>query len=127
MSKTVGVITPYREEVSELRKKVAPNDKKRWRGLSIKIATVHLFQGSDQDIILFDTVRSNPGKKLGFISDVHQLNVALSRAKEMLFIVGDADCAYSGSSTYENPYPQVINIIRQNRECYGWERLEDEN
>ena len=127
LSKSVGIITPYREEVTELRRMVAPNDKQRWKKLSIKVATVHSFQGSDQDIILFDTVRSNPGKKLGFISDVHQLNVALSRAKEMLFIVGDADCAYSGRSAYDNPYPQVINIIRQNGDDYGWVRLEDKN
>lgn len=121
--KTVGVITPYREEGFELRQKIKPNDKTRWEKLSIEIATVHKFQGSDEDIIIFDTVRSNPGKKLGFISDAHQLNVALSRAKEMLFIVGDADCAYSGKSTYENPYTKVIDVMRKNRDRYGWVRL----
>jgi ATP-dependent RNA/DNA helicase IGHMBP2 len=54
-----------------------------------KISTVDSFQGSELDFIIISTVRSNSKGKVGFIKDPRRLNVALSRPKEGLIIIGD--------------------------------------
>lgn len=122
--KTVGVISPYRSQSGQL-KQLIKTKSEEWTNLEIDIATVDAFQGSDRDIIVFDTVRSNPSNRLGHITDVKRLNVALSRAKELLVIVGDADCAYKGKFDEErpNPYRKLIEIIRKRNNLYGFEKI----
>ncbi len=122
--KTVGIISPYRSQ-SDLLNKIIKAKSEEWTHLEIEIATVDAFQGSDKDIVVFDTVRSNPSNRLGHITDVKRLNVALSRAKELLLIVGDADCAYNGKFNEEkpNPYKQLLEIIRTKTDLYGFEKL----
>jgi serine/threonine protein kinase/energy-coupling factor transporter ATP-binding protein EcfA2 len=122
--KTVGIISPYRSQ-SELLKQIIKAKSEDWTHLDIDIATVDAFQGSDRDIVVFDTVRSNPSNRLGHITDVKRLNVALSRAKELLLIVGDADCAYKGKFDDQkpNPYKQLVEIIRTTKDLYGFEKL----
>ena len=128
LNKTVGIISPYKSQIKHLNNQVKPYDEK-WSHLTIDIATVDSFQGSDRDIIIFDTVRSNVQKKLGFITDIKRLNVALSRAKELLIIIGDADCIYQGgfTSQEENPYKILINSIRSNSKKYSFKKLENRN
>jgi serine/threonine protein kinase/energy-coupling factor transporter ATP-binding protein EcfA2 len=122
--KTVGIISPYRSQ-SELLNQIIKAKSEEWTHLEIEIATVDAFQGSDKDIVVFDTVRSNPSNRLGHITDVKRLNVALSRAKELLLIVGDADCAYKGKFDEEkpNPYKQLLEMIRTKTDLYGFEKL----
>jgi len=122
--KTVGIISPYRSQ-SDLLKQIIKAKSEEWTHLEIDIATVDAFQGSDRDIVVFDTVRSNPSNRLGHITDVKRLNVALSRAKELLLIVGDADCAYRGKfdENNPNPYKQLLEIIRNKKDLYGFEKL----
>lgn len=122
--KTVGIISPYRSQ-SDLLKQIIKAKSEEWIHLEIDIATVDAFQGSDRDIVVFDTVRSNPSNRLGHITDVKRLNVALSRAKELLLIVGDAECAYRGKfdENNPNPYKQLLEIIRNKKDLYGFEKL----
>jgi superfamily I DNA and/or RNA helicase len=122
--KTVGIISPYRSQ-SDLLKQIIKAKSEEWTHLEIEIATVDAFQGSDKDIVVFDTVRSNPSNRLGHITDVKRLNVALSRAKELLLIVGDANCAYQGKfdENNPNPYKQLLEIIRTKTDLYGFEKL----
>lgn len=124
IQKTVGIISPYRSQ-SDLLNQIIKAKSEDWTHLDIEIATVDAFQGSDKDIVVFDTVRSNPSNRLGHITDVKRLNVALSRAKELLLIVGDADCAYKGKFDEEkpNPYKQLLEIIRDKTNLYGFEKL----
>jgi serine/threonine protein kinase/energy-coupling factor transporter ATP-binding protein EcfA2 len=127
--KTVGIISPYRSQ-SDLLNQIIKAKSEDWTHLDIEIATVDAFQGSDKDIVVFDTVRSNPSNRLGHITDVKRLNVALSRAKELLLIVGDANCAYQGKFDEEkpNPYKQLLEMIRTKTDLYGFEKLtETEN
>ena len=55
------------------------------------VNSVDSFQGRDNEIILFSMTRSNPKGKIGFLRDVRRLNVAMTRAKSMLIMIGDSE------------------------------------
>lgn len=113
LQKEVGVISAYRSQISILESTIAPNDKQLWRNLHIIIHTVDAFQGGECDIIIYDLVRNNNQKKLGFTSDDRRLNVALSRAKQLLIIVGNDNMAYQGRTpnNIPNPFKPLIEYI----------------
>jgi serine/threonine protein kinase len=114
--KEVGIIAAYRSQISTLESVIAPNDQQLWKNLHLIIHTVDAFQGGECDIIIYDLVRSNPEKKLGFTSDDRRLNVALSRAKQLLIIVGDDNMAYQGKTFNQipNPFKPLIEYIDSN-------------
>ncbi len=115
-TREVAVITPYNAQISELREHVTPQSK-FWKALNIEIATIDAFQGRDCDIVLYSTVRSNKELRLGFLKDWRRLNVALSRAKQLLIIVGDIvtlERGHAGQSG--NPYQELVRYIRENPE-----------
>ncbi len=87
---TIGIISPYREQVRQLRKaKREHPELEAWKD-NISIHTVDGFQGQERDIIYISLVRSNDEGKIGFLSDFRRINVALTRAKKKLVIVGDS-------------------------------------
>ena len=86
----VGIISPYRVQVQYLRRLLK---KKAWvkpfRHL-ISVNTVDGFQGQERDIILISLVRSNDEGQIGFLRDLRRMNVAITRARMKLIILGDA-------------------------------------
>lgn len=80
-----AVITPYDAQARLLRALLA---EERARGL--EIGTVDGFQGREKEAIVVDLVRSNPDRELGFLADIRRMNVALTRAKRFLLVVGDS-------------------------------------
>lgn len=78
----VGVITPYRAQSEHLREKLQSDE--------LEVDTVDAFQGREKTAILLSLVRSNPEGKLGFLEDLRRINVAITRAKRHLFVVGDS-------------------------------------
>ena len=116
---TVGVISGYLAQVELLRRMVRPNDRKRWRQLQIEIATVDSFQGRECDVIIYSTVRSNRRRKIGFLKDYRRINVALSRARDMLVIVGDAVMMHNATiGPEDNPFSAVLKHIHEHKnEC----------
>ncbi|WP_430296885.1 AAA domain-containing protein [Sinomonas sp. B1-1] len=86
----VLVIAPYKSQVEELRRRLAP---KSFRRLDTTILSVDAVQGREADLAIFSLTRSNPQGKLGFLGADYwrRINVALSRARYGLTIVGDAD------------------------------------
>ena len=85
----VGVISPYRAQVQYLRSQLK---KKEWfkpfRHL-ITVNTVDGFQGQERDIIVISLVRSNDEGQIGFLRDLRRMNVAITRARMKLIIIGD--------------------------------------
>ncbi len=118
-SKSVAVIAGYRAQVEQLERQIEPQDKKKWKCLNIEINTVDAFQGREEDIVFYSIVRSNKRREIGFLSDCRRLNVALSRARELLFIVGDHRMvAYAETRESVNPFKDVItHIIGHPAEC----------
>ena len=86
----VGVISPYRAQVQYLRHRFKRSDFfKPYRPL-ISINTVDGFQGQERDIILISLVRSNDEGQIGFLRDLRRMNVAITRARMKVIILGDA-------------------------------------
>ena len=86
----VGVISPYRAQVQYLRQQLKKREFfKPFRGL-ISINTVDGFQGQERDIIMISLVRANDEGQIGFLRDLRRMNVAITRARMKLIILGDA-------------------------------------
>ena len=86
----VGVISPYRAQVQYLRRMLKKKDFfKPYRHL-ISVNTVDGFQGQERDVILISLVRANDEGKIGFLRDLRRMNVAITRARMKLIILGDA-------------------------------------
>ena len=86
----VGVISPYRAQVQYLRRLFKKREFfKPYRHL-ISVNTVDGFQGQERDIILISLVRSNEEGQIGFLRDLRRMNVAITRARMKVIILGDA-------------------------------------
>ena len=85
----VGVISPYRAQVQYLRSQLKKKEYfKPFRHL-ITVNTVDGFQGQERDIIVISLVRSNDEGQIGFLRDLRRMNVAITRARMKLIILGD--------------------------------------
>lgn len=108
----VGVISGYSAQIQTLQARIQPANRDRWVALDIEIATVDAFQGRDRDIVIYSPVRSNWEHRLGFMKDRRRLNVALSRARQALIIVGDLEMLRDAGTGYQqNPFSLVIRYI----------------
>ena len=109
----VGIISGYQAQVSTLTRDIDPSNQARWQSLHIEVATVDSFQGRECDVVLYSTVRSNPEGSIGFLRDYRRVNVALSRARSLLVIVGDHQrMRYAATGMEENPFAKVLEHIR---------------
>ncbi|MBO5186592.1 MAG: AAA family ATPase [Prevotella sp.] len=86
----VGVISPYRAQVQYLRRRIYKSDFFKPFRHRISVNTVDGFQGQERDVILISLVRSNDEGQIGFLRDLRRMNVAITRARMKLIILGDA-------------------------------------
>ena len=87
----VGIISPYRAQVQYLRQLIRRREYyKPYRSL-ISVNTVDGFQGQERDIIIISLVRSNEQGQIGFLRDLRRMNVAITRARMKLIIIGDVE------------------------------------
>lgn len=97
---TTAVISPYAGQVVAA-KEVLPKQ--------IRVSTIDSFQGQEEEIIIVSLVRSNEEGTIGFLKDYRRMNVAITRAKEQLFVIGDSatiggDAFYNSFLSYVEKY-----------------------
>ncbi len=99
--RNVGVISPYSDQIDLLRS--------RHDGKDLEIKSVDGFQGREKEVILISFVRSNENNRVGFLRDERRLNVAMTRARRKLVMIGD-------SSTLVNTdiYSRMLDYVRKN-------------
>ena len=93
-------VSPYAGQVTAA-KEILPKE--------MRISTIDSFQGQEKEIIILSLVRSNDDGDIGFLKDYRRMNVAITRAKEQLFVIGDsatigADAFYNSFLTYIEKY-----------------------
>ena len=116
--KKMGVISPYSQQVYDIKKRIQENDQSIQCNLEVN--TVDGFQGREKDIIVFSTVRSkkidekpNQRKTIGFLKDRRRMNVSLSRARLTLIVVGNAK-----RLMISKVWRSLIEFAMKNKTCF---------
>lgn len=105
---SVAVLSGYLSQVSLLRRELSARFD-QWTSLDLNINTVDAFQGREADIAIYSVTRSNAEGNIGFLRDLRRLNVALSRGREYLIVVGDH--VFAKAVQGFNPFRLVVEHI----------------
>ncbi len=112
---SIGIISPYRQQVERNTKSIhesydyLPN---------VKIDTIDSFQGQERDLIIISLVRSNENLAIGFLKDYRRLNVALTRARKKLIVIGDS--ATLASDKFYGQFMEYIDSIDAYHSAYAF-------
>ncbi len=87
---TIGIISPYRLQVQLLQDLLPNSPELRRVAHKITVNTIDSFQGQERDIIYIGMTRSNPDSRIGFLSEIRRMNVAMTRARRKLIVIGDS-------------------------------------
>ena len=119
---TIAIISPYKHQV-EILKEQWPH----YEGLNelagcIAVNTIDSFQGQERDIVFISMTRSNTENSIGFLSDIRRMNVAMTRARKKLVMIGDS-ATLSQLPYYANliSYTQEKGAYQSAWELMGWE------
>ena len=112
----VGVISPYKAQVQRLRQLIRQEKRLRPMRQLITVNTVDGFQGQERDVIIISLVRSNDDGQIGFLSDLRRMNVAMTRARFQLIILGDA-----ATLTRHGFYRQLYEYVESVGNAYSCE------
>jgi predicted DNA helicase len=104
----IGVITPYLSQVKRIRKLLEA------KGLGCEVKSVDGFQGREKEVILISFVRSNPAREIGFVKDARRLNVAMTRAKTKLVMIGDRKTLEANA-----PFDRLFEWLRSEKAVVG--------
>lgn len=116
---SVGVISPYKAQVNLLQENFKDVDEE-FDGckLQLSVNTIDSFQGQERDVIYISLVRSNEKGEIGFLSDTRRMNVAMTRARKKMVIVGDS--ATVGQHKFYGQFLDYINEIGAYRSAFEW-------
>jgi len=115
---TIGIISPYSEQAKYITARI--EEESMYRDKSIQVNSIDGFQGQEKDIIYITLVRSNQNGEIGFLADERRLNVALTRARQKLIVIGDFS-TLSQSSLFNAFAEHVENIGHYSS---GWEYMD---
>ncbi|MFM9908420.1 MAG: AAA domain-containing protein [Chitinophagaceae bacterium] len=87
---TIGIISPYKRQVDLLKEQWIHSPALHSYGEKISVNTIDSFQGQERDIIYISMTRSNADNKIGFLSETRRMNVAMTRARKKLVVIGDS-------------------------------------
>lgn len=105
----VGMISPYKAQVQYLRRLVRNDAFFKPYRQAITINTVDGFQGQERDVILISLVRANEEGQIGFLNDLRRMNVAITRARMKLIILGDAS-TLTRQAFYKKLYTYIESL-----------------
>lgn len=106
----VGIISPYKAQVQILRRLLKQTPFFKTVRKFITVNTVDGFQGQERDIIVLSMVRSNEEGKIGFLNDLRRMNVAMTRARMKLIIIGNTG-TLSSNPFYIRLYKYIQSLI----------------
>jgi len=98
---SIAVISPYKQQVHLLKELMLSNPILMVHANKISINTIDSFQGQERDVVYISLTRSNTDGAIGFLSDVRRMNVAMTRARKKLVVIGDG-ATLSGSLFYND-------------------------
>lgn len=87
---TIAVISPYRQQVLQMQDMMLHNPEVLKYKDKISVNTIDSFQGQERDIVYISMTRSNANGVVGFLSDTRRMNVAMTRARKKLIVIGDS-------------------------------------
>jgi len=103
-----GIISPYKAQVQYLRNKIKTSAALRPYRSLLTVNTVDGFQGQERDVIFISLVRANEDGQIGFLNDLRRMNVAITRARMKLVILGEA-----ATLKHHKFYRQLIEYIKE--------------
>lgn len=114
---SIGIIAPYKEQQEFLKLEILSDEKLSPYKNQISVKTIDGFQGEERDIIYISFVRSNSNGEIGFLNDLRRTNVALTRARKKLVMVGDS------ATLGAHPFYQKLLEYSEKNGYYrsGWE------
>ncbi len=113
---TMGIIAPYKAQVRVLTELFTESEILQPLQNQLTIDTVDAFQGRERDVIYISLVRSNSKGEIGFLSNIRRMNVAMTRARKMLVMVGDS--ATLGGHPFYSELLDYINEINAYRSAF---------
>lgn len=87
---TIAIISPYKKQVDILKENISQMPNYEQYKAAISVNTIDSFQGQERDMVLISMCRSNSKNEIGFLSDIRRMNVAMTRARKKLLIIGDS-------------------------------------
>jgi len=114
----IGIISPYREQREWLMDHQQEYNFDRTKVSSISIKTIDGFQGEERDVIYISLVRSNEQQEIGFLADLRRMNVAITRARKKLVVIGDS--ATVGSNPFYKGFLEYCEKQGMYRTAWEW-------
>ncbi len=116
----IGVISPYKHQVETLKEQLQQVPDLQTLNGKLSVNTIDSFQGQERDIVYISMARSNTDNSIGFLSEVRRMNVAMTRARKKLVVIGD-----SATLSQEPFYADFIHYA-QERDAYqsAWEFMD---
>ena len=116
---SIAVITPYRKQATLLHEVLLHDERMATYRKNIQINTIDSFQGQEKDIIYISLTRSNDQQAIGFLSDVRRMNVAMTRARKKLIVIGDS--ATVGKHEFYDAFMKYVESIESYHSVWEWD------
>jgi superfamily I DNA and/or RNA helicase len=115
---SIGIISPYKEQREWLKDNIGEVEFDKTKLESLNVKTIDGFQGEERDVIYISLVRSNEKQEIGFLNDLRRMNVAITRAKKKLVVIGDSSTI--GASKFYNSFLEYCEKHGAYRTAWEW-------
>ncbi|MEC3878681.1 AAA domain-containing protein [Parapedobacter sp. 10938] len=115
---SIGIITPYRAQSLYLRDIIAQDERLRPYSRLLQVNTIDSFQGQEKDVIYISLTRSNAALQIGFLADTRRMNVAMTRARKKLIVIGDSSTI--GQHDFYGGFLDYIDSLASHHNVWEW-------